>query len=304
LIGDGQNLALSGDHPLLNGFNDPVAINAEDINSKLRKAVDLKMDDAFSDFGATAFEREKPNGELESGISIAKEVSTDQLAHNSTHICPYNNMCPDEVIQDIGKNQCGQCWASIKTVDHLPRITAHIRDLQAKVDEKTTMIKLMIANQVSENVLEKRDEERNQLAKEESAWIATHAILENFRKDATLRDNYLISKPEIIEKHLSMIATDNSPLTNILQRIQDAKNYPEYFSPQLQAGITKLRNKILAQMGDIKQLINQPDNYELLDEFRGIIRSICDASDTAVEDLAKVMSSELPAGNNKLLELL
>lgn len=304
LIGKGQELAVDGQHPYLNDLNDAIAIKAEDLHSKLRKAIDLKMNEAFADFGATSFEREKSNGDLESGISIAKEVNTDQLAHNSTHICPYNNHCPDDVVKEVGRKQCGQCWASIKTVDHLPRITAHIRDLHAKVEEKMVMVKLLISNQASDSVLEQREEERHQLANEESAWIATHAILENFRKDASLRDNYLISKPEIIEKHVSMIATNDSPLTNILHRIQDAKNYPEYFSPQLQAGITKLRNKILAQMGDIEQLVNQPDDYELLDEFRGIIRGVCDATDTTLEELAKVMDSELPVGNKKLQGLL
>ena len=75
-------------------------------------------------------------------------------------------------------------------------------------------------------------------------------------------------------------------------------------TPQLNASITKLRNMILAKAGDIDKLVNQPDNYELLDEFRGIIRSICDATGVSVEELSKRISSKLPLGNKAFLELL
>ena len=145
---------------------------------------------------------------------------------------------------------------------------------------------------------------RTKLAAEESAWIATHAILEGFRQDLAKRDHYLVAKPEIVEKQLTLVATDGSPLTNILLRIRDAQDYPEYMTPQLNASITKLRNMILAKAGDIDKLVNQPDNYELLDEFRGIIRSICDTTGVSVEELSKRISSKLPVGNKAFLELL
>jgi hypothetical protein len=161
----------------------------------------------------------------------------------------------------------------------------------------------MMVNGTNDKVLEMHDFIRTKLAAEESAWIATHAILESFRKDLEKRDHYLVAKPEIVEKQLKLIATDNSPITNILMRIRDAQAYPEYMTPQLKASIVKLRSKILAKSGNIDKLVNQPDNYELLDEFRGMIRSICDATGASVENISKQMSNELPPGNKALLEL-
>jgi hypothetical protein len=303
VVGQSQEAALRGSHVLLDDTTDPIAIKADGVNSKLRQAIDGRMDNAFATFGATSFDRESSNGKIESGMIIAKELGAGQIAYNSTHMCPYNNNCPKEVVEDIGKMQCGQCWASIKTVDHLPRISAHIRYLHVQVEEKTSSIEFMMVNGTNDKVLEMHDFIRTKLAAEESAWIATHAILESFRKDLEKRDHYLVAKPEIVEKQLKLIATDNSPITNILMRIRDAQAYPEYMTPQLKASIVKLRSKILAKSGNIDKLVNQPDNYELLDEFRGMIRSICDATGASVENISKQMSNELPPGNKALLEL-
>lgn len=302
-IEKGQELSVAGLNPLLNSEQID-AIHAEAFNSALQTAVNTRMTDAFLDFGATAFEYERPNGKIVSGISIATSVTPDQLAYNSTHICPYNNICPNDIKLEVGERNCGQCWASIKTVDHLPRINAHIRQLHSMHEEKANEVRQMISLKVNETIIEQHEVERNKIASEEAAWIATSAILEEFRKNIENRDDYLVGKPEIIEKQLQQISSPSSPLTEVLTRIRDAQSYPEYFTPQLQASITRLRNRILAQSGDINAIVNQPAGYDLLDEFRGIIRGICDAANTTVEDLSRAMKKDLPDGNQLLLEIL
>lgn len=305
LIEQGQALAVAGLNPLLGNPEEADAIHAEAHNSALQAAINISMRDAFTEFGATAFERESPSGKYESGLSIALETGTDQLAHNSTHICPYNNLCPDQVRLEHLEKQCGQCWASIKTVDHLPRIEAHIRSLNAKINEKSDTIKILVRENSHESVLEQLENDRDIIAKEESAWIATAVILEEFRLHSGMRQSYLAGKPEIIEKHLERIATERSPLTDILIRVRDAKSYPEYFTPQLKASLIPLRDKILMQSGDIDRALNKPTDYLLLDEFRGIIRSICDASGKSIEDIGNIFNTELPARNNiSFLEIM
>jgi hypothetical protein len=303
IVGQSQEAALRGWHALLDDPSDHIAIKADEINSKLREAIEDRMIDGFETFGATSFDRELPNGKIEGGMIIAKELGAGQIAYNSTHMCPYNNICPKEVVEEIGEKLCGQCWASIKTVDHLPRISAHIRDLHAKVGEKTSSIEVMMTKGVSDNVIEMHDFIRTKLAAEESSWIATHAILENFRKNLVNRDKYLVTRPEIVEKQLTLVATDDSTLANLLLRIRDAQAYPEYMTPQLNGKMISVRNMILTKTGNLDQLVNQPDNYELLDEFRGMIRSICDATGASIDELCKRMEQELPAGNNALLEV-
>ncbi|WOX07033.1 hypothetical protein [Microbulbifer pacificus] len=299
-----QNLALKGLHPLLSKPGDGLKIKADDIHSKLRQAINENISEAFSDFGAISVGHEHSEGRIESGISIAKEVSRNQLAHNSTHICPYNNICPKEVILEVGERNCGQCWASIKTVDHLPRIAAHIRALHFKVNGLTERIFSLKAQGVSENILANFDKDRHGLANEVAAWIASFTILEQFRKDSRTRDKYLIKKPDIIEKNLEVMKAGSDELSSILIRVRDAQLYPEFFTEQLNSNLVKLRNKILAKNGDIDRLINQPTGYSQLDEFRGIIRGICDHANVSVEGLFNFMLSEPPSGNPSLIEIL
>jgi hypothetical protein len=287
---------------LLDSEYDEVVINAEKVHSSLRKAMDQNIKDAFSDFGAIS---NIDDATSKTGTDIAISLSSDQIAYNTTHMCPYNNNCPPEVVKTTGKNNCGQCYASIKTVDHLPRIIAHIRSLHSEVEQLGENITMLInGNHCSEAALNDMEIRRNRIASEEAGWIAAYIILEEFRKDSSKRDRYLVRKPEIIEKHLESVTTIQSPLTTILLRVRDAKQYPEYFTPQLKANIIKLRNKILALNNDVERIINQPTDYTLLDDFRGIIRSICDATETSIDVMRDSLSCDLPEQNINLLETL
>jgi hypothetical protein len=101
-VSESQSLSINGNHPLLNGEYDAVSIQAEDINSLLRQAIGQNINAAFSDFGAVSFEMDDTEGKkksksgIEVALALGKNTSTDQIAFNSTHLCPYNNCCPDD----------------------------------------------------------------------------------------------------------------------------------------------------------------------------------------------------------------
>ncbi len=133
-----------------------------------------------------------------------------------------------------------------------------------------------------------------------AGWVVSLNILEDMRKDIATRHKFLVAKPEIIEQQIQRISTKSHPMTNLLLRVQDAVSYPEYFTPQLKASMTKFRNLILARTGNFDLIFKQPNGYAQLEEFRGIIRSVLETTDLSIEDLQSLMNSELPLPANRI----
>lgn len=280
--------------------NRSAAIHADNLGSALHRAIAKDKDGAMSDFSAMSFEAENKKGEIVSGISMMKSASVSQLAHHSTHICPCNNVCPPEVVAEIGEKNCGRCWLGVKTVDHLLAIDAHIRKLYAELQEDIERTKEMIINNASKSVIEIQEHKNLQKSAEITAWVVSLNILEENRKNLATKDNFLIGKPEIVEKYIVQMVTENNPMTNLLLRVQDAINYPQYLTPQLKASMTKCRNMLLIKTGQFEQLLNEPKGYDQVDEFRGLIRGMLETTNLSFDQLQELMMTEVPAVSNRI----
>ena len=116
------------------------------------------------------------------------------------------------------------------------------------------------------------EELKNKISDELAAWVYTYEILET--NHAQLKDKYaknppefLVARPELLMKQFIKGEVEDNPINALLLRIQDANEFQEYFTPQLKAQITQLRNKILIKHKKFDQLLQQPDGFDLLDEL-------------------------------------
>lgn len=281
--------------------NNGAAIRTDDPNSNLHVAVIKDKDKAMVDFIGTCFEIENKDGEMVSGLSMLRLVDVSQVAHHSTHMCPANNVCPRDVVEQIGAKNCGQCWLSIKTVDHLPRIDAHIRKLHAELTEDIELLDEMIENKkTSKAVIERKEFENMRKSTEITAWTVSFNILEEQRKDVSKRHKFLIGKPEIVEKYILRMTTEDNPLTNLLLRVRDAIDYPEYLTPQLKASMTKARNRLLIGTERYDLLVKEPKGYAQVDEFRGIFRGLLETLNLTMDEVQRLMVSEVPNIKNPI----
>jgi flagellar biosynthesis regulator FlbT len=110
----------------------------------------------------------------------------------------------------------------------------------------------------------------------------------------------------MLMKHFIKGEVEDNPINALLLRIQDANEFQEYFTPQLKAQITLLRNKILIKHKQFDQLVQQPDGFDLLDEFRGLLRVFVETQGISLSEAAKRLSEPLKSsiGNIQLLEML
>lgn len=286
------------------------SIKAEERNSHLRKAMKQNRDQASIDYGATSFDRPTDDGEILSGVRILKTQPSELLSYQSTHICPCNNWCPPEIVRDLKaipgeRKPCGGCYYSVKTVDHIPRISGHIRSLTEEAATLKEYIDDAKAAGASIDSLAPKAAHRQYLADEITAWSVTLHCLHHMYQDIKKRDDFLVEKPEIVIEQLEGLVLKEGSLDSLIARIAEAKNHAEFFTPRLKDQIREARHRILARTGAIHKLMeDQPTGYSMLDEFRGIIRSTCETLGLSIHELAQQMDRPIAIGHEGRQEAL
>ncbi|PKH20627.1 hypothetical protein BI292_03415 [Pseudomonas sp. 43NM1] len=285
-------------------------IKAESITSKLQQALRQNKENALVDFGAISFDRETKD-EVLSGIKATKQRPIDSLAFMPTHICPFGNQCPADVIRDLGavpgsRMPCGGCYYSTKTVDHLPRIHGHIRAFTDECSELETYIAEAKRNGASPESLVQKANHRKFLASEIISWSVTAHCLEQMHSEIKTRESFLVEKPEIVSEHLERLELKEHSLSNLIARTAEAKSHAEYFTPQLNQQIKVARNKLLAFTGDFNRMLEEaPTGFTLIDEFRGLIRSTCEVLGLSLHDLSDAMNKPMALDRpNSILNLI
>lgn len=280
-------------------FVAPMMVDAKSEKSALQQAFTRNANGALNDFGAVSF-FDRESKKTRSGMLIIKKrldelesnsndttTIVDQLAFNSTHICPFNNECPPDIKKNAidGLLKCGECPYSVKTVDHLPAISAKIRALTDKAAELEVIIDEAKANDEDMGAYINEITLKRLYSGEISAWATTATCLDSMANNLSQKDKWLVREPEFIREKLTKLKSSNE-LTNTLVRIEEAVNYQEFLTPQLKARVTLFRNKILVQTGQFKALLGEvPTGQKLLSDFKGVIKTICDISGIGVHEL-------------------
>lgn len=280
-------------------FVTPMMVDAKSKQSALQQAFARNANGALNDFGAVSFS-DHESRETRNGILIIKKrldelednsddttTIVDQLAFNSTHICPFNNECPHDIKKNAidGLPKCGECPYSVKTVDHLPAISAKIRALTDKAEELKVIIDEAKANGEDMGAYINEITLKRFYSDEVSAWATTATCLDAMANNLSQKDKWLVSEPEFIRENLTKLKSSNE-LTNTLVRIEEAVSCQEFLTPQLKAKVTIFRNKVLAQTGQFKALLEEvPTGQTLLSDFKGVIKTICDISGIGVNEL-------------------
>ena len=212
-------------------------------DSALNHALAKGNIDQLGDFGATTFFSEKSDGRVIGGFDIITSDKSNIRLY-TTHICSLGGHCPDDITSTIGPKKCGQCPYSIKTIDHIPRILAHSRQLARELDGLQSQIKFADINGASEAVLEEIEDRIISLSCELSAWMLTAEVLVNNRNLMLGKVN--INRPDLLSEKISVIAGNSDKLTETLLRFQDSVAYQDLVNSTLELDVIRMKGKLLS----------------------------------------------------------
>ena len=103
----------------------------------------------------------------------------------------------------------------------------------------------------------------------------------------------------MLNEHLIKVSSTEGSLSNLLLKASEARAHAEYFTPTLKNKLKAARSKILAHTQQYQLLLKEaPEDFTLIDEFRGQVKSICDALNINVTELSEVMQQPLAIDNS------
>lgn len=275
--------------------------NTQNNESPLKTALrGDNLGEVLANYGAFSFEEVSKDNTLKSGLHKLRELNSSnpfqqhglssELFFDTTHICPFNNQCPNDVKSRLkGRRACGSCPYSIKTIDHLPAITMKLRRYTDEIRRLKYIIDEAKRRKESMSNLKDEFDDKRFYADEIAAWSASHSYLSKMAGELSQKDKWLVEKPEVIREKLSQCKASNE-LTLTLLKISDAEQSAKYMTPMLTAKVSKLRKQLLISTKEYEKLLIEPEGYELLNEFKGIISSICAISGISPIQLGDTLS--------------
>ncbi|MFL9905872.1 hypothetical protein [Paraburkholderia sp. RL17-337-BIB-A] len=283
--------------PVLTGRKETSAfIHADSVNSRLAQSMRANLDETLVSYGCISISF---NEKAAKGVDVLRLTRGIDAAANKTEICPYNNICPPEVVKDLrGTHRCSLCDYAVRSVDHLPAVGAKKRQVAEMVDELEALLsadeKTLNAKYTGEE-LDRLEEERGRLCEELTGWILSEEVLELTRQRiAAGTDNrkWLVQRPEIIERDLQRVVAPTSMTEYLLARLGECIAYPTMQSPQVRARFDLLRRELLAKSGNLRAAFAQDLPIDPAAECAGLLKSIAGATGLNAAQLAEVLDKE------------
>lgn len=220
------------------------------LNSRLRESIVVDPERAISTHRLMSLSRIK-NGP--DGLDLIRAKDVTEFAFNATHICPFNNICPKEVVHMLGGvNACALCPYAIRGVDHIPAICAQ----KDKYKEQMVGVLMMIQELLSRKPEQRSESEMERLEREHDHYARQAVMLEALELQliemaGSGQHNALIAKNrEEIIGHYKKVELDSH--CKILKRIIDVQNFPDLTSPDLDCRLSLLRGSLLMHKGDVR----------------------------------------------------
>lgn len=228
-----------------------------------------------------------------------------KFSYESTHICPFNGICPKDVVDKNIYHKCHICPYAIRTVDHLPAICAIRRKLLEDIEK--IEIELSAKNITNKKLMDLQDK-RKTLGEELAAYSIIRQILDNNLHNLKDSDenHYFAFKPKalqdnIVANHFSSL-DDNEKY--IIDRIQEVNNFPDLESDLIKAKVQMVTAKILASTGDIRELIK--GDFLLSDgtaHSYSLIKNITNTKNINKDQLIKMLNVDINNIENDLLKI-
>ncbi|HEY8381907.1 MAG TPA: hypothetical protein VIL09_07150 [Microvirga sp.] len=227
----------------------PVHIRADRVNSALRLSFEKDRRGTEAAFGLQSVSLLNEEAPDVDGIALLRSTPMAQVAFRETHICPVGEMCPSNVMDVIVEpRRCGLCPLAVKGVDHLPSISAKMRQLLEQVREGASLIERMRGRGEPVATIEEVQQRRRLDVMEYEGWrtslLSLTARLDELGREPA--EMFHVGMPDAVRLHLRMVTRDAGMAEFILQRIADSDGHAAFETPTLRAQAAQLRQRLLA----------------------------------------------------------
>lgn len=274
-------------------------LHAEKVNKKLSESIgnSKSLDRVINEFCLTSLDSLTSADSNNNGIEVIRNSKLSDLAYNKTHICPFGNVCPKEIIDQFGESGlCGICAYSIKSADHLPAINAEKHRCIEKLDGLTTSLDNLIASDATDDDIYLVERMRDNQALNILGWELTEEILysrvEELKKNSD-SNKYVSFDSEYVANFLERVHVENDEVTYLITRMKECIEYPSLQSPEISARFELAKRKLLAATGRLSEALSTSPSQHPAMELYSLISTIQECNDVSTAQILNVMRADL-----------
>lgn len=292
-IGDHQqlliNLLMKNEDKIKGGGAPELAQKISSMNAIIAKDIDTDPDRAISTHGLFSL---SDVDDSKNGIAELKAKKNTQLAFNSTHICPFNNSCPAEVVRKFGLDKpCTVCPYAIRGVMHLPALNAQkfkFVELMEEYGAKIKEYKKRPKTGVIQSEIEGMEAEYDRLTRDSFALEAIEYQLYRMRDAGD--QPYIAQDTQTIKDLYENLELDESE--HLIKRLIDVQCFPDLDSPNIQRKFARLRYKLMMSTGDVSGLLEDREESEHA-LLAAQLHSIMAVKELSIRDVFKLASTDV-----------
>lgn len=268
-------------------------IKADEVNSRLARSIKVSVPETFARYGCISL----CIGEMKPGREILEERGIGQAAFNKTEICPYGNMCPPSLVQELrGFRRCSLCPYAIRSVDHLPAVCAKKQQVAEELSELDRQVVAASQQQsVAAEELDSMETERQRVGEDLAGWELNIEILELTRKRLEVGDDgreWVVERPEVLVRQLKRVTMPSNSSDYLLKRLAECISYPGFQSPKISRQFDMLRRRILVKAGaSLDEVLSLDYSVDSAAECVGLIRTIAAAHQLSASDIFDLLTN-------------
>jgi hypothetical protein len=297
-IGDHQqlliNLLMRNEDSIKGGGAPELAQKITEMNARILQSIEGDPSTAISVhglFSLASVDDEK------NGIGALKAKTHTRLAFNATHICPFNNTCPSEVVEKFGLDKpCSLCPFAIRGAIHLPALNAekfHKIELTQEYGVKIRTYRKRPKTGVIQGELAEMESEYDRLMRDATALEAIEQHL--FHMLNANDDGFIVQDKGSVKKLYENF--DLGGTEHLMKRLIDVQCFPDLDTPSLQRKFAYLRRKLLlAKNDDLTGLIEEHEEPEHA-LLASLLHSMMSTQQLTAKDVYRIAKADI---SNKL----
>lgn len=266
------------------------------LNARLMNDIELDPVAAIRSHGLVSLSGLR---EDQSGVALLRARRYSRLAYNLTHICPFDNNCPKEILAQFGVGKfCSLCPFAIRGVDHLRAISAEKdknKEIMVGLLKKIDAYRRRSPHARNKQELEDLEVEYDKFAREAFALEAIEQQLYMMSISGQDSRLFAVESGELVE-HLRRVNLTDSEF--LIKRLIDVQNFPDLTSPLLDNKFAYMRAALLMKEGGSFEELLQLSQDAPADALGAQIKSMISAGALEVAELFRIGQE---AGGQKLI---
>ncbi|WP_288367800.1 hypothetical protein [uncultured Marinobacter sp.] len=232
---------------------DQIMTPADAVGSTMAEGIKENPKQAIEAYGLISIKLiTDKDGNIEDGVDLLRAQKSLALAVNPTHFCPFDNKCPQEIVEELGDFQpCAICPYAISGINHLPAISAAKDAMYEQfIEEKENLSTMRNKRPEALDTIAELENRCSQLAIYAAGW--EYREKEIFSKVEGIKKGfddglYTVGKPEFISNLLERRSTKTSDIASyIVKRLRDCTAFPLTETKTINAKFEMTRRKMLA----------------------------------------------------------